>query len=79
MPEHLKCPITGSLCRNAVVLPCCGASVSNDALHLALREDEHGVARGATCALCRTAGVFAGDVVPNRQLRGWVEAFERKA
>ena len=32
VPEELKCPITKVLFRSAVLLPCCGASVSDDAM-----------------------------------------------
>lgn len=32
VPEELRCPMTKGLFREPVVLPCCGASVSNDAV-----------------------------------------------
>ena len=32
VPEELRCPVTNSLFRHAVLLPCCGASVSDDAI-----------------------------------------------
>ena len=32
MPEELRCSVTKSLFRDAVLLPCCGVSVSDDAI-----------------------------------------------
>ena len=73
VPAELKCPVTQALFRNAVLLPCCGASVSDDAIALALRDDSAGA--GATCVLCGTQGVKQDEVMPNRQLRDAVAAF----
>jgi len=55
VPDELKCPITKTLFRDPVVLPCCGASVSGDAVLQALIDDPS--SDGTTCALCGTAGV----------------------
>ena len=73
LPDELRCPITKTLFRNAVLLPCCGASVSDDAIAQALVEDAGGA--GATCVLCETKGVRIDEVLPNRQLRDAVAAF----
>ena len=32
VPEELRCPVTKSLFRDAVLLPCCGVSISDDAI-----------------------------------------------
>jgi len=32
VPEELSCPVSQSLFRDAVLLPCCGISVSDDAI-----------------------------------------------
>ena len=32
VPEELRCPVTMRLFRDAVLLPCCGVSVSDDAI-----------------------------------------------
>ena len=74
VPEELKCPVTHTLFRNAVLLPCCGASVSDDAIAQALVEDASG--NGATCSLCGRGGVSVDEVLPNQQLRAAVTAFQ---
>merc|ERR1719502_284877 len=73
VPAELRCPMTNALFRNAVLLPCCGASVSDDAISQALVDD--GAGAGATCVLCQTSGVRIDEVLPNRQLRDAVTAF----
>ena len=66
VPEELKCPVTNSLFRDAVLLPCCGASVSDDAVGQALLDGPCGT---ATCSQCGESGVHVDEVIPNRQLR----------
>ncbi|KAL1519430.1 hypothetical protein AB1Y20_022953 [Prymnesium parvum] len=73
VPEELRCPVTRKLFRNAVLLPCCGASVSDNAVSQALIDE--GGAAGATCVLCGTQGVAVDELVPNRQMRDAVDAF----
>eukprot|EP00900_Chrysochromulina_parva_P002192 jgi/Chrpa1/11974/Chrysochromulina_OHIO_Genome00003768-RA len=74
VPNELKCPISKRLLRDAVLLPCCGASVCNDAVGQALVDDGSGA--GATCVLCQSAGVSIDDIVPNKNVRMLVAAFE---
>jgi hypothetical protein len=73
VPEELKCPITKKLFRDPVVLPCCGASVSGDAVLQALIDDPS--SDGTTCALCGTTGVKVDEVIPNKQMRDALKAF----
>ena len=81
VPAELRCPVSRSLLRNAVLLPCCGASVSDDAIGTALVEgtvaewEATDAAAGATCTLCGTQGVRVDEVIPNRQLRAAVAAY----
>ena len=78
VPAELRCPVSRSLLRNAVLLPCCGASVSDDAIGTALVEgtvaewEATDAAAGATCTLCGTQGVRVDEVIPNHiiQLEG---------
>eukprot|EP00967_Tisochrysis_lutea_P137741 scaffold247697_cov39-Tisochrysis_lutea.AAC.1 len=73
VPEELKCPITKKLFRDPVVLPCCGASVSSDAVLQALIDDPS--SDGTTCSLCGATGVKVDEVIPNKQMRDALKAF----
>ncbi|KAL3928980.1 MAG: hypothetical protein SGPRY_002162, partial [Prymnesium sp.] len=77
VPAELRCPMTHRLFHNAVLLPCCGSSVSDDAVAITLvyKEGEAEGDEGATCVLCGTTGVAVDEVIPNRQLRDAVEAY----
>jgi len=74
VPDYLKCPVTNRLIRAPVILPCCGRSVSADAVLVALAPDAPDV-EGGTCRLCRATGVFADHAIPNRVMRGAIQAF----
>lgn len=72
VPDELRCPVSHGLFVEPVVLPCCGASVSNNVIDQALVEAADG---SSTCVLCNTANVAVLDVVPNKQMREALRAY----
>ena len=66
-PPHLVCPVSKDLLRDAVMLPCCGESASEDAARSALN-------RTGRCPLCQSS-MTADRLVPNRSIRAAVATF----
>jgi protein MPE1 len=78
VPEHLQCPMCGGVLRDAVLLPCCCASVCDGCAREALDESDKELKGEYKCPRCESSNISPDVLMANDPLRDEVAEFRGK-
>lgn len=70
IPDDLVCPLCNDLLTDALLVPCCANSYCDDCIRNYLVESDH------ECPGCHEKDISPTSLIPNRFLRGTVNAFK---
>lgn len=69
IPAHLKCPICSGIMREAMEMPCCGASYCDECIREILLNEDRGVGEEFVCPSCKRAPIYPDTLLPNKVVR----------